>query len=62
MAHRPQMVSVPFSDHAALLVNEADDLESLLSHLRERADKENCRYVEIRPVTYRNCRSDVPGE
>ena len=46
-----RLVSVPFSDHAALLMSEADDLESLLSHLRDRADKESCRYVEIRPVT-----------
>jgi hypothetical protein len=45
-----RLVSVPFSDHAALLMSEADDLDSLLSHLRERIDKENCKYVEIRPV------------
>ena len=45
-----RLVSVPFSDHAALLMSEADDLESLLSHLRERVDKESCKYVEIRPV------------
>ena len=45
-----RLVSVPFSDHAALLVSEADDLESLLSHLRERVDTESCKYVEIRPV------------
>ncbi len=45
-----RLVSVPFSDHAALLVSETDDLDSLLSHLRERVDKESCEYVEIRPV------------
>jgi CelD/BcsL family acetyltransferase involved in cellulose biosynthesis len=45
-----RLVSVPFSDHAALLVSEADDMESLLSHLKERADKESCQYIEIRPV------------
>jgi len=45
-----RLVSVPFSDHAALLVSETDDLESLLSRLRERADDDSCKYVEIRPV------------
>jgi hypothetical protein len=46
-----RLVSVPFSDHVALLVNEAHDLKFLLSHLRDRVEEENCKYVEIRPVT-----------
>jgi hypothetical protein len=41
-------VSVPFSDHAALLTSNTDTLEALLSHLREKSDETNCRYVEIR--------------
>lgn len=45
-----RLVSVPFSDHAALLMSGADDMESLLSHLRDRVRKENCKYVEIRPL------------
>lgn len=47
-----RLVSVPFSDHAALLMSEPDDLGSLLSHLKEKVDKSNCRYVEIRPVEW----------
>lgn len=46
-----RMVSVPFSDHAALLMGSGDDVQSLLSHVRERVDRTNCRYVEIRPVS-----------
>jgi len=45
-----RLVSVPFSDHAALLISDSDALESVMSHLRERVAKKNCRYVEIRPV------------
>src|SRR5262249_26370806 len=45
-----RLVSVPFSDHAALLVNSADDFEALLSHLRAKVDEKTCKYVEIRPV------------
>ena len=45
-----RLVSVPFSDHAALLMSEAHDLEFLLAHLRECVDQENCKYAEIRPV------------
>jgi len=45
-----RLVSVPFSDHAALLMNEADDRESLLSYLRDRVEQEGCKFVEIRPV------------
>jgi GNAT acetyltransferase-like protein len=45
-----RLVSVPFSDHAALLMSKADDMESMLAHLRERVDNDACKYVEIRPV------------
>lgn len=45
-----RLVSVPFSDHAALLMDQAGDLDSLLVHLRDRVEMENCKYVEIRPL------------
>jgi len=45
-----RLVSVPFSDHAALLMTKADDFRSLLSHLQEKVDKKHCRYIEIRPL------------
>ena len=45
-----RLVSLPFSDHSALLMNEACDLDTLLLHLQDRVEKENCKYVEIRPL------------
>jgi len=46
-----RLVSVPFSDHCEPLVNNADDLDCLLSTLKHRVDDEEWRYVEIRPVS-----------
>lgn len=45
-----RLVSVPFSDHAALLMGEADDVESLVSYLQKKVTQDSCKYVEIRPV------------
>jgi hypothetical protein len=45
-----RLVSIPFSDHAALLMNRPDEVESLVSHLRDRVEETNYKYVEIRPV------------
>jgi len=45
-----RLVSVPFSDHAALLINQAYDLDSLLLHLQNRVEERDCKYVEIRPL------------
>jgi Acetyltransferase (GNAT) domain len=45
-----RLVSVPFSDHAAVLTSEPDDLEFMVSQLQQQVTKRNCRYVEIRPV------------
>lgn len=45
-----RLVSLPFSDHAALLMDKPDDFRSLLSHLRGKIDKKNYKYIEIRPL------------
>lgn len=45
-----RLVSVPFSDHTALLWGNRDDSASLISYLLNKVDEENYRYVEIRPV------------
>jgi lipid II:glycine glycyltransferase (peptidoglycan interpeptide bridge formation enzyme) len=48
-----RFVSVPFSDHCEPLVDSADELDYLLSALKRKGEEENCKYVEIRPVTRR---------
>jgi Acetyltransferase (GNAT) domain len=45
-----RLVSLPFSDHAALLVAESDDLECLSHHLQQTARNTSCKYVELRPL------------
>jgi hypothetical protein len=45
-----RLVSVPFSDHAALLMTKAEDVSVLLSHLRKTKTEKSYRYVEIRPT------------
>ena len=44
----PRIVSVPFSDHCAPLVDGADNLARLLSHLKSECDGGTERYLEIR--------------
>jgi hypothetical protein len=46
-----RLVSLPFSDHCAPLVDSQDQLTSLLTYLRCRLADERWRYVEIRPTT-----------
>jgi CelD/BcsL family acetyltransferase involved in cellulose biosynthesis len=43
-----RIVSVPFSDHCAPLVESVEDLECLLSHLKKELDQGAGRYLEIR--------------
>jgi hypothetical protein len=45
------LVSLPFSDHCDPLTDTAEELHELLEKLRERADRGQWKYVEIRPVT-----------
>lgn len=45
-----RMVSLPFSDHCDPLVDNAADLQDLLTVLRQQSAEENWRYIEIRPL------------
>ncbi|MGH9512829.1 MAG: GNAT family N-acetyltransferase [Terriglobales bacterium] len=45
-----RLVSLPFSDHAALLLESQDDFQEMASLLRERVDRKRCRYIEMRPL------------
>jgi hypothetical protein len=45
-----RLVSVPFSDHAAILVDSSDELGLMLAALRQKVDTEEIRYVEFRPT------------
>lgn len=49
-----RLVSVPFSDHAALLVDDFDALQRIISGLQAIVDKGIYKYVEIRPSTQLN--------
>ncbi len=48
-----RIVSLPFSDHCELLVDEQANLDAMLVHLRERLTDENADYIELRSVTGR---------
>jgi hypothetical protein len=45
-----RLVSLPFSDHCAPLLDTAADLEALLQSLRDMQRKEGWKYVELRPL------------
>ena len=46
-----RLVSLPFSDHCEPLVEGPDDLEQLLGSWEGVLEKENWKYIEIRPVS-----------
>jgi len=46
-----RLVSLPFSDHCEPLVSDPADLDRLLAGIEERASAEECRYVELRPIS-----------
>lgn len=45
-----RLVSLPFSDHCELLVNDRSELRVLLAGLETRARREKWRYLEVRPL------------
>jgi hypothetical protein len=49
-----RLVSLPFSDHAAVLLEKQSDVREMLHFLQEKVDKQSCKYVEIRPITAPN--------
>jgi CelD/BcsL family acetyltransferase involved in cellulose biosynthesis len=50
-----RLVSLPFSDHCDPLVDNAEQLDLLLLHLKQGMKAERRKYIEIRPTT------QVPG-
>ena len=45
-----RLVSLPFSDHCAPLVESSDELTHLLTYLQEKLGAEKWSYIEIRPT------------
>ena len=52
-----RLVSLPFSDHCALLADTSGEQEELLSYVCERASRDGYTHAEIRP---KNAREPVP--
>jgi|SRR5215469_3493098 len=48
-----RLVSLPFSDHSALLVDDEEVLHQMLLSVREQVTANRWRYVELRPVRQR---------
>lgn len=46
-----RLVSLPFSDHCEPLVNDTEELDHLLVHVRRYVDAKKWRYAEIRPIS-----------
>lgn len=46
-----RMVSLPFSDHCEPLVDNAQELVALWSLLNSECKAENCKYLELRPLS-----------
>jgi hypothetical protein len=44
-----RMVSLPFSDHCQLLVNDSQELQVLLTCLAQKVEQEELKYIELRP-------------
>lgn len=45
-----RLVSLPFSDHCQLLVQDEQQLGSFFPRLKRELERERCRYAEIRPI------------
>jgi hypothetical protein len=46
-----RLVSLPFSDHCEPLIDNTEQLETLLTHMKGRVRQERWKYFEIRPVS-----------
>jgi lipid II:glycine glycyltransferase (peptidoglycan interpeptide bridge formation enzyme) len=46
-----RFVSLPFSDHCEPLVNNSDELDDLLLHMKRYVDADKWKYIEIRPTS-----------
>ena len=47
-----RLVSLPFSDHCQPLLNGRDHLEEIMAALAHDHEKENWKYIELRPVEF----------
>ncbi|HZR58763.1 MAG TPA: GNAT family N-acetyltransferase [Terriglobales bacterium] len=47
----PRLVSVPFSDHCDALVDNSEELDSLVLHMKRSVDEDKWKYIEIRPAS-----------
>jgi hypothetical protein len=54
-----RMVSLPFSDHCDLLVEESSDLAAVASYLKDQLGQQRLRYVELRQT--RPCYEATPA-
>jgi hypothetical protein len=45
-----RLVSLPFSDHCEALCDPGDDLDFLIKYLLTTMDRQNLKYLEVRPV------------
>jgi CelD/BcsL family acetyltransferase involved in cellulose biosynthesis len=45
-----RFVSLPFSDHCEPLVNDPEEIDSLVAHLANRVSRSGWKYLEIRPI------------
>jgi CelD/BcsL family acetyltransferase involved in cellulose biosynthesis len=46
-----RLVSLPFSDHSAVLITSPADFREILNILQEDVDGQDCEYIEIRPTS-----------
>ena len=55
-----RLVSLPFSDHCEPLVDKPDELDAMLTQLKQQVNQGEWKYVEIRPVSYEpNCHTEL---
>jgi CelD/BcsL family acetyltransferase involved in cellulose biosynthesis len=47
-----RLVSLPFSDHCAPLIESQSELDALLAHMKQRLGREKWEYIEIRPISH----------
>jgi CelD/BcsL family acetyltransferase involved in cellulose biosynthesis len=46
-----RLVSQPFSDHCEPLIDQSDELDEMLFHMKRHVDGDTWKYIEIRPVS-----------
>jgi len=55
-----RLVSLPFSDHCEPLVDKPDELDAMLTQLKQQVNQGEWKYLEIRPVSYEpSCHTEL---